>query len=89
MNPITITLLTLVAWIIGAIIALFFSPEGGGAFTTLLGSFYFAPAACLVAFITSSPFYTSWIKNHKSAFNNTWALLIIWLLIVIVMYILT
>ena len=44
MNPITITLLTLVAWIIGAIIAFIFS-SGGGGFYHPVRFFLFCPGS--------------------------------------------
>lgn len=86
MNPFSITLLTLVAWTIVTIIALFFS-SGGGALPILFGSFYFAPITCLVAFITSSTFYPSWVKKNKNTFTVSLASLVFWLLAVTAIYI--
>jgi len=84
MNPIKITLITLGAWIALAIICVFSVEDiSEKPFGVALDFFYLAPFVCIVAFIISSIFYRSWIKDHKIIAILFSILLIIWSLYII------
>jgi len=84
MNPIKITLLTLVAWIIITIICVLFVEDvSEKPFVVALYSFYLLPFACIIAFIVSSFFYHSWVNNHKIIFAITFIFLVIWALCIV------
>ena len=85
MNPFKITLLTLVASTILTVIAGVSTHWDG--LSVLFGWFYFTPAICMVAFIVSSLFYPSWVKNNKKDFTILWAALVFWLLAVTAIFI--
>lgn len=84
MNPIKISLLTLVAWILLSCIAVIFTHWDG--LSLAFSIFFLAPVPCLIAFFISSLFYPSWVKNHKRAFAISWTLLIFWILALIALY---
>ena len=84
MNPIKITLLALVTWIILVFIAGRYTHWDG--LSVLFGGFFLAPIFCLTAFIVGSVLYYPWVKKNKNAFAVTWILLIIWLLIVTIIF---
>lgn len=80
MNPIKITLLTLVAWIILTIICAVGIVEDVSEkpFAVMVYAFYLAPFVSIVAFILSSFFYRSWVKCNKLIAILFLAILIVW-----------
>lgn len=80
MNPIKITLITLVAWITLTIVyALNFVEDvSEKPFEVIMSSFYLTPIVCVVAFVISLFVYRSWINSHKMLFSIFSLLLVAW-----------